>query len=138
MRERKPSSVTSSWWTCEKNSTNVAFLLTYKLVLLAADVGNVHVVGGRAQVFHLLASEDVDSDQVDLGVAVLAGLRGGHFDDLAGAVLDADEAVLPQGRALHRVRERGTRIGALEGVLVLQAAWLADGGEMMRDSDFDF
>ncbi len=36
---------------------------TYELVLLAAHVGDVHVVGGRAQVFELLASEDVNSDR---------------------------------------------------------------------------
>lgn len=76
-------------------------------------------MGGRAEIFQLLAGEDVDGYQMDLGVAVLASLRGGHFDDLAGAVLDDDEAVLPQGRALHRVRERGAGIGALEGVLML-------------------
>jgi len=56
---------------------------------------------------------------MDLGVAVLAGLGGGHVDDLAGTVLDADEAVLAEGRALHRVRGRGAGIGALEGVLML-------------------
>ena len=100
---------------------------TYELVLLAADVGDVHVVGGRAQLLELLASEDVNGDQVDFGVSVLAGLRGGHVDDLARAVLDADEAVLPQGRALQRVGERSTGIGAVEGVLVLWATQLADG-----------
>jgi len=51
---------------------------------------------------------------------VLASLGGRHLDDLAGAVLNDDETVLPQSRALHRVRGRGTSIGALEGVLMLQ------------------
>jgi hypothetical protein len=77
-------------------------------------------VGGRAQIFHLLASEDVHSDQVDLGVTVLAGLGGGHFDDLAWAVLDADVSVLPQCRTLHGVSVGRTSIGAVEGVLVLK------------------
>ena len=95
---------------------------TYELVLLAADVGDVHVVGGGAELFQLLGGEDVDGNQMDLGVAVLAGLRGGHLDDLARAVLDDDEAVLPQSRALHGVRGGGTGIGALEGVLMLQGA----------------
>jgi len=90
-----------------------------KLVFLAADVGDIHVVGGRAEIFKLLASEDVDGDEMDLGVTVLASLGGGHFDDLAGAVLDDNETVLPQGRALHGVGGRGAGIGALEGVLVL-------------------
>lgn len=30
------------------------------------------------------SSTHVDGDKVDLGVTVLAGLRGGHVDDLAG------------------------------------------------------
>ena len=94
-------------------------LRTHELVFLAADVGDVHVVGGRAQLFKLLGGEDVDGDQVDLGVTVLSGLGGGHLDDLARAVLDADEAVLPQRGALHGEGGRGTGIGALEGVLML-------------------
>jgi hypothetical protein len=92
---------------------------THELVLLAADIGDVHVVGGRAEFFQLLVGEDVDGDQVDLGVAVLASLGGGHFDNLAGAVLDDDKTVLPQGRALDRVRLRGAGIGGLERVLML-------------------
>ena len=76
-------------------------------------------MGGRAKIFELLLGEDVDGDKMDLGVAVLASLGGGHFDDLARAVLDHDEAVLPKSRALHRISGRGTSIGALEGVLML-------------------
>ena len=77
-------------------------------------------MGGRRQVFQLLAGEDVDGNDVDLGVAVLARLGGGHFDDLAGTTLDHDVAVLPQGRALHREGGRGTSVGALEGVFMLR------------------
>lgn len=77
-------------------------------------------MGGRAEFFQLLGGEDVNGDQMDLGVTVLAGLGGGHLDDLARAVLDDDEAVLPQSRALHGVGLGGTGIGALEGVLMLQ------------------
>lgn len=36
----------------------------------------------QAHVFELLSVEDVNSNQVDLGVAVLAGLGGGHVDNL--------------------------------------------------------
>ena len=76
-------------------------------------------MGRGAEFFELLAGEDVDSDQMDLGVAVLASLGGGHVDDLAGAVLDHDEAVLPQGRALHGEGGRGASVGGLESVLML-------------------
>jgi len=94
-------------------------MLTYELVLLATDVGNVHVVGGGAQLLQLLAGEDIDGDKMDLCVTVLTSLGSRHFNDLAGTVLDNDEAVLPQGRTLHGVRGGGTGIGALEGVLML-------------------
>lgn len=106
----------SEWGTSES-----WLAATYELVLSAPDVGDLHVVGGRGEILKLLAGEDVDGDKVDLGVTVLAGLGGGHFDDLAGTLLDDDVAVLPQGRALHGEGERGTGIGALEGVLMLQA-----------------
>lgn len=93
--------------------------MTYELELPAANVGNVHVVGGRGEIFQLLASKDIDGDQVNLSVTVLASLGGRHVDDLAGTVLDDDEAVLPQSRALHGEGGRGASIGRLEGVLVL-------------------
>ena len=71
-------------------------------------------MGGRAEIFQLLAGEDVDGDEMDLCVAVLAGLGGGHFDNLARTVLDDDEAVLPQGRALHGEGLRGPRAGLVD------------------------
>jgi hypothetical protein len=94
-------------------------VLTYKLVLLALDVWNIHVVGGWAEFFELLASEDINGDEMDLGVTVLASLGGRHIDDLAGTVLDADETVLSQGRTLHWVGLGRASIGGLEGVLML-------------------
>lgn len=66
-------------------------------------------MGRWAKFFELLAGEDVDSDKMDLGVTMLASLGGRHINDLAGTVLDHNEAVLPQRRALHG--ERGTRAG---------------------------
>jgi hypothetical protein len=74
---------------------------------------------------------------VDLGVTVLARLGGGHLDDLAGAVLDDDKAVLPQCGTLHGEGGRGTGIGALEGVLMLQAMGLAWGRARAGDRDGD-
>lgn len=91
----------------------------YKLVFLALDIGYVHVVGGGAEIFKLLASEDVNRNEMDLGVTVLAGLRSAHFDDLARSALDNDESVLAERRALHRIGSGSTSIGALEGVLML-------------------
>jgi hypothetical protein len=48
----------------------------YQLVFLAGHVGDIHVVGGGAEFFELLASEDIDGDEMDLGVTVLASLGG--------------------------------------------------------------
>jgi len=93
--------------------------LTYKLVFTTDNVGNVHVVGGWGQVFQLLLGENVESDQVNLCVTVLASLGGGHVDNLAWAALDDNEAVLSQGGTLHRVRGRGPGVGGLEGVLLM-------------------
>ena len=59
--------------------------MTYELVLATGDVGDVHVVGGRAKLLKLLAGEDVEGDEMDLGVTVLASLRGRHLNNLAGA-----------------------------------------------------
>lgn len=73
-------------------------------------------MGGGGQIFKLLAGEDVESDQVNLGVTVLSGLGGGHIDNLARAALDDNVTVLPQCRALHGVGERGTGIGAFESL----------------------
>lgn len=92
---------------------------THKLVLLAADVGDIHVVGGGRQILELLASEDIDGDDVDLGVTVLAGLGGRHVDNLAGAALNDDVTVLTQSRALHGVGGGRASIGGLEGDVVL-------------------
>ena len=61
-----------------------------ELVLSTADIGDVHVVGGRAQFFELLAGEDINTDEMDLGVTVLAGLGSAHVDNLAGTALDDD------------------------------------------------
>jgi hypothetical protein len=90
------------------------------LVFAANDVGDIHVVSRWGKIFQLFASEDVDGDQVDLGVAVLASLGGRHVDDLAWATFDNDVTVLSQGGTLHGEGGRGAGIGRLEGVLMLE------------------
>ena len=76
-------------------------------------------MGGGTEIFQLLAGKDIDGDEMDLGVTVLSGLGGAHFNDLARAALDNNEAVFAERRALHRIGERGASISALEGVLML-------------------
>jgi len=76
-------------------------------------------VGGGRQILELLAGEDIDGDQVDLGVTVLASLGGRHVDDLAGATLDHDVTVLAQSRALHGEGGRRTGISRVELKLML-------------------
>ena len=78
-------------------------------------------MGGRAQLFQLLASEDIERDQVNLGMAVFSGLRGRHINDLARAALDHHKSVLAKGRTLHRIGRGGACIGAVEGMLMLSA-----------------
>ena len=92
---------------------------THKLVFLARNVGHVHVMGRGAKIFQLLAGEDIESNEMDLSMAVLASLGSGHVDDLARAGFDHHEAILAQGRTLHRVGGGGAGIGTLEGVLML-------------------
>jgi hypothetical protein len=89
------------------------------LVFAASNVGNIHVVCGWAKIFQLLPGEDINRDKMNLGVTVLASFGSTHFNDFAGTAFDHDEAVLPQGRALHRVCGRCAGIGTLEGVLML-------------------
>ena len=54
---------------------------TYE-VLFALDDGHVHVVRGGADILKLLVGEDVERNQMDLRVTVLASLRGRHLHNL--------------------------------------------------------
>ena len=78
------------------------------------------------QVFEFLAREDVDGHQMDFGVTVFAGLGGAHFNDLAGAALDDDMAVLAEGRALHGEGRRCAGIGGIELHLMLKTGNVND------------
>lgn len=77
-------------------------------------------MGGRAEIFKLLASKDVEGDKVDLGVTVLASLGSRHVDDLARATFNDDVTVLAQGRALHGEGRGRAGVGGLEGVIMLR------------------
>ena len=89
-----------------------------QLVFSTGDVGDIHVVGGGGDIFQFLPGEDIDGDQVDLGVTVLASLGGGHVNDLARTALDDDVSVFAQSRALGGVGEGGTGTCLLELVLM--------------------
>lgn len=56
---------------------------------------------------------------MDLGVTMLTGLGGGHFNNLTRSTLDNDMTVLSQSRTLHGESLRSSSIGSLEGVFVV-------------------
>ena len=89
------------------------------MVFLANNVGNVHVVSRRAEIFQFLAREDINGDKMDFGVTMFASLGSTHFHDLARATLDHNEAVLAERGTLHRIGGRSASIGALESVFML-------------------
>jgi len=91
-----------------------SFVNVDKLVFGTSDIGDIHVVRGRTDIFQFLAGEDIDGDKVNFRVSVLTGLRGRHVHDLAGATLDNDVTVFAKGRALHREGERGPGTGLLK------------------------
>lgn len=103
-----------SVWTCI-----LRLVVSYESVFLARNVGDIHVVGGWGKILQLLLGEDVFSDEMNLGVSMLSGLGGRHVDDLARTVLDENVSTLPQGRTLHGVGQRRTRIGRVDGVILL-------------------
>lgn len=73
-----------------------------------------------AKLLKLLASEDINGNKMNFGVAMLAGLGGGHINDFARAVLNDNKAVLPQGRALHGIGGGSASIGRVKSVLMLE------------------
>jgi len=81
-----------------------------ELVVSSSDVGDIHVVSRRGQIFVLLASEDVDTNHVDFGVSVLTGLGSAHFHNFAWVPLDDNVASLSQSRALLWVGLGSSRV----------------------------
>jgi len=96
-----------------------AVLNIKQLEVPTLDVWHLHVVCGWTDIFEFLAGENVKGNHVDFGVTVLAGLGGGHLDNLAGTALDHDESVLPECRALHGEGLGRTGIGGGEVILFI-------------------
>lgn len=67
-------------------------------------------MGGRAKLVIALVGEDVHASDVGLGVTVLASLRGGHVENLAGVALEKDNTTLAKSRALRGDDESRVRI----------------------------
>lgn len=101
-------------FTVVAHQGHVAFIDVNQLVVYPLDGGNIHVVGGRAHIFMLLVGKDVDANQVNLGMSVLAGLGGGHLHNFAGMSLQHNIPVLTQSRALHRVGGGGAGLASRE------------------------
>lgn len=94
-------------------------------------MGNVAIVGRGGQILNLLVSEDINGDEMALGVTVLAGFGGGDVNNLAGAVLDHNVTVLADGTSLHGEGLGGASIGGLEVnvmVLLVRHGGSIDGG----------
>jgi len=90
-----------------------------QLVFGTDYVGDIHVVGGRTEIFVLSLSEDINSDQMDFSVTVLSSFGGAHVDDLARTRLDEDISVLTKCRALHGKTQRSTSRGGGEIMLMI-------------------
>mmetsp|Transcript_3981 Transcript_3981/g.5738 ORF Transcript_3981/g.5738 Transcript_3981/m.5738 type:complete len:225 (+) Transcript_3981:134-808(+) len=91
-----------------------------ELVFGTLHEGNVQVVGGGAEILQFFTREDVQCDDVGLGVAVLAGLGGGDLDALARAALDHQIRALADLTSLLGVGRRRTGISGLEGVILVR------------------
>jgi len=97
-----------------------------KLVLVTLHNRDLHVVGGGADIFVLLASEDIKTHKMDLSVTVLASLRSGHINNLAGETLKNDKTVLTEGGALLRESLRCSCLGLLKIVVICHCGLFTD------------
>lgn len=134
IRERKLSLEISSCILVSDKIVNRSFREgTNKLIFFARHVGDVHVVGGWAKIFQFFPGENIDGNEMDLGMSVLASLRSAHFDNFARTIFDHDETVLPKSRALHRIGGRCASISAFESVLML---WFKDWVRIFEAQDW--
>ena len=60
-------------------------------------------MGGWTKIFQLFPGKNIDGNEMDFGMPVLASLRSAHFDNFARATFNHDETVLSESRALHRI-----------------------------------
>lgn len=83
-------------------------------------------MGGRAKIFQFFPSENINRNEMHFGMSVLARLGSTHFHDFARAAFNHNKAVLPQGRALHRIGCGSASISAIESVLMLSTRLLVE------------
>ena len=94
--------------TIRKKEGKKAILDVHQRVLAETNVGDLHVVRRGGHVGELLAREQIDANQIDLGMAVFAGPTGCHVHDLARTSFDDDVSVLAKSGALGGVRGGST------------------------------
>lgn len=58
-------------------------MILYYSEILPLDNRNIHVVGGRANIFKFLAVENVNTNHVNLGMAMFTSLGCRHLNNLA-------------------------------------------------------
>ena len=85
------------------------------LVFLALGDDLLHVVGGGAHIFVLLAGEDVQACEGDLRMPMLACLGGGDFHHLARVALQKHDIALLDGSRLDGSGLGGAGISRLIG-----------------------
>jgi len=105
--------------TISGHEVKEAFVDVNEGIFVTLDVGDVHVVRGGTDIFQFLSGEDVSSDQVDLGMSVLASLGSRHINDFARASLDYNVSAFAEGAALHGEGEGSPGGGTLELLLLM-------------------
>jgi len=92
-----------------------------ELVVGSDDLRNITIVGGRNDILEFFCGEDINTDKVALSVAVLPRLRGGDLNDLAGALLDHNVAILSNCTGLLRERFGSSGVGlGIEVVIIVR------------------
>ncbi len=84
-------------------------------VLPLGHMGDVNVVRGGANIFVFAVSEDVNADNVRLGVAVLSGLGSADVSNFARTAVNHDVATFANETGLHGECGGGTGIGGVDG-----------------------